>query len=134
MRILALFITIFCLLPIAKCVDWPNWRGPKCDGISTEKLPSELPKSLPVAWTTEVGTGFCTVSVQGGRVLTMGNAKGKDTVWCLSATDGRVLWKHTYDCPLDPRYYEGGPGSTPTIYGGSGYTPVSYTHLRAHET
>ena len=24
-------------------------------------------------------------------MLTMGNAKGKDTVWCLNATDGRVL-------------------------------------------
>ena len=36
--------------------------------------------------------------------------------------DGRVLWKHAYDCPLDPLYYEGGPGSTPTIFNGSVYT------------
>ena len=122
MIILALFIAAFCILPAAKGADWPNWRGPRYNGISTEKLPHDLPKSLPVAWTIEVGTGFCTVSVQGGRVLTMGNAKGKDTVWCLNATDGRALWKHTYDCPLDPRYYEGGPGGTPTIYNGSVFT------------
>ena len=122
MRILAFFIVAFCLLPPAKGADWPNWRGPKYDGISAEKLPRDLPKALPVAWTTEVGTGFCTVSVQGDRVLTMGNSKGKDTIWCLNAADGRVLWKYTYDCPLDPRYYEGGPGSTPTIFDESVYT------------
>ena len=91
MRILAFFIVAFCLLPPAKGADWPNWRGPKYDGISAEKLPRDLPKALPVAWTTEVGTGFCTVSVQGDRVLTMGNSKGKDTIWCLNAADGRIL-------------------------------------------
>ena len=122
MKILALCIATFCLLSSAKGADWLNWRGPKYDGISTEKLPSDLPKSLPVAWTMEVGTGFCTVSVRGDRVLTMGNSKGKDTIWCLNAADGRILWKHTYDCPLDPRYYEGGPGSTPTIFDESVYT------------
>ena len=122
MRILALFIVAFCLLPPAKGADWPNWRGPKYDGISAEKLSRDLPKSLPVAWTTELGTGFCTVSVRGDRVLTMGNAKGKDTIWCLNSADGRVHWKYTYDCPLDPRYYEGGPGSTPTIFDESVYT------------
>ena len=122
MKILALVIAGVCLLPRVHGADWPNWRGPKFDGISTEQLPREFPKALPIAWTTEVGTGFSTVSVKDGKLVTIGNAKGKDTVWCLNATDGRVLWKHTYDCALDPRYYEGGPGSTPTIFGGSVYS------------
>jgi len=69
MRILALFIVAICLLPSAKGADWPNWRGPKHDGISIEKIPRDLPKSLPVAWNAEVGTGFSIVSVQEGRVL-----------------------------------------------------------------
>ena len=121
MRILALFIGAFCLLPSAKGADWPNWRGPKHDEMSTEKLPRDLPKSLPVAWNAEVGTGFSSVSVQEGRVLTMGNANGKDTIWCLNSADGRVHWKYTYDCPLDPLYYGGGPGSKPTIFDGAVY-------------
>src|SRR5262249_4451101 len=25
------------------------------------------------------------------------------------------IWKHSYDCQLGPKYYEGGPGSTPTV-------------------
>lgn len=129
MKTLSLFIVTFCLLPLVQGADWSNWRGPKYDGISTEKLPSVLPKSLPVSWTTEVGTGFCTVSVQGDRVVTMGNFKEKDTIWCLSAVNGRVLWKHTYDCPLDPLYYEGGPGSTPTIFNGAVYSLSKKGHV-----
>ena len=129
MKTLSLFIVTFCLLPLVQGADWSNWRGPKYDGISTEKLPSDLPKSLPVSWTTEVGTGFCTVSVQGDRVVTMGNIEEKDTIWCLSAANGRVLWKHTYDCPLDPLYYEGGPGSTPTIFNGAVYSLSKKGHV-----
>ena len=124
-----LLTVLHCLLLPAKGADWPNWRGPKYDGISTEKLPSDLPKSLPVAWSTEVGTGFCTVSVQGERVVTMGNIKEKDTIWCLNAANGRVLWKHVYDCPLDPLYYEGGPGSTPTIFNGAVYSLSKKGHV-----
>ena len=128
MRISILFIAGICLLPRANGADWANWRGPEFAGISKEILPRELPKALPTAWTTEVGTGFCTVSVVGDRMVTMGNAKGKDTIWCFNAADGRVLWKHTYDCPLDPLYYEGGPGSTPTIFGGSVYSLSKQGH------
>ena len=121
MRMPILLVAASCFYSPATGADWPNWRGPRYDGVSAEKLPRDLPDSLPVAWTSEVGTGFSTVSVQGDRLLTMGNAKEKDTIWCLNATDGRVHWKHTYDCPLDSLYYEGGPGSTPTIFDGSVY-------------
>lgn len=102
--------------------DWPNWRGPNFDGISSEKIPANLPESLPIAWKANVGIGFCTVSVAGDRVLTMGNQDDRDTIWCFDAKTGKVLWKHTYDCPLDPLYYEGGPGGTPSIHNGSVYT------------
>ncbi len=120
---------VFCLalLPLpGKSADWPNWRGPEHDGISEETISGELPGELPVHWRAQVGTGFSTVSVAGDRVLTMGNRTLKgvetDTVWCLSARTGRVLWQHSYPCALDPLYYEGGPGATPTIHEGAVYT------------
>jgi outer membrane protein assembly factor BamB len=102
--------------------DWPHWRGPNYDGITRESLPQALPDSLPVLWTAEVGIGFSSFSSIGDRVLTMGHAKGKDTVWCLDADSGEVIWSHSYDCELHPKYYEGGPGGTPTIHEGSVYT------------
>lgn len=123
-RSLLLFVLVAPALMSA--ADWPNWRGPAYDGISTETIPSDLPAELPVRWTAQVGIGFSTVSVAGDKVLTMGNrtvsGKETDTVWCLSAKTGKVIWQHSYPCALDPLYYEGGPGATPTIHEGSVYT------------
>lgn len=113
---------LFLIVTPLSAVDWPNWRGPDYDGISKEAFPDTLPETLPVAWQTKVGIGFCTVSVVGDKVLTMGNENDKDTVFCLDAETGAVLWSHTYDCELDPLYYEGGPGGTPTIHEGAVYT------------
>ncbi len=120
-RIFAVAFT--CLFPIlSPAGDWPNWRGPDRNGISQETIPENLPTELPIAWRAKIGIGFCSISVLGERVVTMGNSDDHDTIWCLSAADGRVLWQHTYPCPLDPLYYEGGPGGTPTIYKGRVYT------------
>ncbi len=106
----------------APAEDWPNWRGPSFDGITEEKIPENLPDELPVIWRAKVGVGFSTVAVKGNRVLTMGNKDGVDTVWCLDAKTGDELWKHSYKCELDPRYYEGGPSATPTIDGDDVFT------------
>lgn len=102
--------------------DWPNWRGPRFDGVSPESVPAALPGSLPVAWRAKVGTGFSSFAVVGDCVLTMGNANDRDTVWCFDVDTGEVRWKHSYACELDPLYYEGGPGATPTVHEGVVYT------------
>lgn len=129
-RLLPLFLIP--ILPLS-AADWPNWRGPSYDGISTETIPADLPGELPVRWTAKVGIGFSTVSVAGDKVVTMGNRtlsdKETDTVWCLSARTGRVLWQHSYPCALDPLYYEGGPGAAPTIHDGSVYTLSKKGHV-----
>lgn len=119
-----LLIVIFAVLsfPELKGDDWPNWRGPNFDGISNEILPDPLPETLPVAWEANVGTGFASFSAVENRLLTMGNRDDRDIVWCFDAKSGEVLWKHEYDCELDPLYYEGGPGGTPTIHDCSVYT------------
>ena len=127
MKTALILIVILLLFPvIPKAADWPNWRGPDYNGISKEAIPADLPEILPVKWTAKVGIGFSTVSVAGDRVLTMGNVTlsgvETDTVWCLDAASGKVLWQHAYPCALDPLYYEGGPGGTPTIHNGSVYT------------
>jgi outer membrane protein assembly factor BamB len=125
-------LVLLSTLPVS-AADWPNWRGPAYDGRSTETIPTSLPATLPVAWTAKVGTGFSTVSVAGEKVLTMGNRtlseQETDTVWCLSARTGKVLWQHSYPCALDPLYYEGGPGATPTIHDGSVYTLSKKGHV-----
>jgi outer membrane protein assembly factor BamB len=62
--------------------------------------------------------GFSSVTVSKGRLYTMGNnGSDTDTIWCLDAATGKVNWKHSYPCPLDAKYYEGGTSSTPIVDG-----------------
>ena len=116
--------------------DWPSWLGPEGTGVSTESgWKNNLEEQ---AWKAKVGVGFSTVSVAGGRAYTMGHdgrkSGGKETVYCLEAKTGKTVWTHSYPAPLIDYLHEGGPCSTPTVDGSTVYAPVSYTHLRAHET
>ena len=50
--------------------DWPQWRGPKRDGVWRETgiLESFPAGGLMVRWRAPVGMGLCTPVVSGGRV------------------------------------------------------------------
>lgn len=52
----------------------------------------------------------------------MGHFGGKETVWCLQAGTGDVVWKQSYRAERNSNLYEGGPGSTPTVDGDFVYT------------
>ncbi len=74
--------------------DWPQWRGPKRDNVSTEKgllqdWPPEGPKLLWKA--TGIGVGFSSVSVANGRIYTMGDHGDVGDVEALDL-DGKHLW------------------------------------------
>ena len=104
--------------------DWPCFRGPDRNGLSSEaelRWP-EGTNGLPVLWKASVGKGFSSFAVAQGRAVTMGNADGTDTVYCFDAETGAVLWKHSYPCDAQPLSYEGGPGSTPAVDSGRVYT------------
>ncbi len=112
----------------APAADWPQWRGPNRDGVSTEtgwttNWPDAGPKPL---WRTSLGVGFSSVSIVEGRLYTMGNRDNQDIVWCLDAASGRVLWQHTYDCKAGS--YPG-PRMTPTVHDGRVYTLSRDGHL-----
>ncbi len=108
----------------AIAADWPHWRGPNLDGISTETdwNPQAL-NDLNIVWEAEIGIGFSSVSVAGGRAYVMGNInRNTDVLYCFDAASGDELWRFEYAEPLNPKYYEGGPGSTPTVHEGKVYT------------
>ncbi|HXX95130.1 MAG TPA: PQQ-binding-like beta-propeller repeat protein [Planctomycetota bacterium] len=75
--------------------DWPQWRGPRRDGVSTEtgllqKWPAAGP---PLAWKTSgLGKGFSSVAVSGGALFTMGRRKGAQVLLSLDLRDGRERW------------------------------------------
>ena len=108
--------------------DWPNYRGPNHNGISDEvDWQGDWGDAGPkVLWRASVGTGSSSVVIADGRAYTMGNhgeeeEQQEDTVFCFDAETGELQWKHTYPCPLLPKYYEGGTLATPTVEGGAVY-------------
>jgi hypothetical protein len=117
-------------LPAAKptAADWPQWRGPARDGISTETGWNKDWTAHPPAklWTANVGLGMSSPVVADGKVIMHGNdGSGTDHVIALDAAGGKELWRHSYACataahemPIVPN----GPGATPTITGGLVYT------------
>jgi outer membrane protein assembly factor BamB len=111
--------------------DWPHWRGPSRDGISSEtgwfsRWPSNGPAKL---WESKVGIGFSSVAVSKGALFTMGNEQDKDIVHCLDALSGAKRWTHSYPCKLEPNNFEGGPLSTPSVDGDRLYTLSKEGHL-----
>ncbi len=47
--------------------------------------------------------------------------QGQERVLCFSAADGRLLWKHEYDCAYEISF-PAGPRATPTVDGERVYT------------
>jgi outer membrane protein assembly factor BamB len=120
---LLLIVAAVLLAANAPAADWPQWRGPNRNGTSAERVSAVWPADGPkVLWRASVGTGFSSISISQGRAYTMGNTNNEDTIWCFDARTGKNLWKHTYPAQLSPQWYEGGPGSTPTVDGSRVFT------------
>lgn len=114
---LRILLALGVLLPAARATEWPHWRGPDRNGISVEKYwLTAWPAAGPaILWKGSVGLGFSSVTVSAGRLYTLGHASGQDTVFCLDATTGREIWKHSYPAELGDKFYEGGTTGTPTV-------------------
>jgi outer membrane protein assembly factor BamB len=119
---LALALVVLFSLPAMRAADWPHYRGPALNGITTEKLPASLPAEPRQLWKRKVGTGVSAATVVGERVFTMGNDGNQDVVFALDAATGKEAWKHKFRLPVDAKNFEGGPRSTPTHDGGRLYT------------
>jgi outer membrane protein assembly factor BamB len=83
--------------------EWARFRGPNGTGISHVKtIPSKITGS-DIHWKVELpGTGHSSPVLWGERVFltTTGDKSGGLYVLCLSARDGRLLWRK--DFPLTP--------------------------------
>jgi outer membrane protein assembly factor BamB len=120
---LSWIVTVALLASNVPAADWAQWRGPGRNGVSLEKVSAAWPAEGPkVLWRASVGTGFSSMSISQGRLYTMGNTNNEDTIWCFEARTGKSIWHHSYAAQLGPQWYEGGPGSTPTVDGNRVFT------------
>ena len=120
--------------------DWPQWLGPNRDSVwresgIIEKFPANGP---PVLWRASIGGGYAGPVVAEGRVyvadrqLSQGASnpadpfqrteiRGYERVLCLNEADGKLIWKHEYECPYSISY-GAGPRVAPLVSGGQVYT------------
>jgi outer membrane protein assembly factor BamB len=101
--------------------DWPQFRGPNRDGHSTETgLLKEWPKEGPrLVWqVNDLGRGYATPSVAGGRIYLMSNQGLEDEfVSALDVKDGKKIWSTRIGKVGNPNQQPNFPAarSTPTV-------------------
>ncbi|MEX2175466.1 MAG: PQQ-binding-like beta-propeller repeat protein [Pirellulaceae bacterium] len=124
---------------LAAAADWPQWRGPERNGISTETgLLKEWPKEgPPLVWQVkEIGDGYSTPAVVGERIYLISN-EGMDNeyVQALATADGKEAWRTRIGKvgPNDGPQYPGSRG-TPTVDGERLYALGSDGDLACLET
>ena len=114
--------------------DWPQWLGPQRNGNSTEKV--EPWTSEPaVVWKAEVGSGFSSPVVAGGRAFIharIGQAQEEEVV-AFDALTGNVIWRDKYTRAPYVSAVGGGPAATPTVSGNRIFTFGISGTLSCHE-
>jgi outer membrane protein assembly factor BamB len=93
-RCLVVCSLLLILTSPAAAENWPQWRGPHNDGISTEtNLPTEWSATKNVLWKLKMpGMGGSTPAIWGDRMF-LTSAEGNDIVLLCVSTDGKELWK-----------------------------------------
>ncbi len=107
------------MLQEARADDWPQYRGPKRDGVSRETgLLQSWPEDGPrLVWTfRDAGAGFSPPSIVGNHFYCMGSKDKDDYVFALDSRTGEPLWSTSVG-PRRPTDWGDGPCSTPTVDG-----------------
>lgn len=106
-----------------KPVDWTEWRGPQRNGVLTGvAAPKVWPPKLTKQWRSEVGLGYSTPLVVGGRVFAFGRQGEEEVLTAIDASTGKTIWRTAYAAPFklpDGTGKHGlGPKSTPAYADG----------------
>jgi hypothetical protein len=75
--------------------DWPQWRGPTLNGVSTEKnLPVRWGTSENISWKLAMPSGSGATPIVWGNHIFLNVADGDDLyLWCVDKTKGTLIWK-----------------------------------------
>lgn len=98
--------------------DWPQWRGPNGDGLSTETgLLTTWPEGGPeILWQAGSGDGYSGMSVADGRLYTLYGRDSDELLVCLDAESGEQIWQYRVDSKFTNNFGHG-PRCTPTVDG-----------------
>src|SRR5688572_16733562 len=107
--------------------EWDQWRGPARDGsVSGKNVPAAWPEALQRTWRVEVGEGYSSPVVAGGRAFVHGRRDPEEIVASINLADGKVLWEQKYQANFKKNQYAvqmaKGPNSTPLVIGNRLFT------------
>lgn len=123
MKHLALAILLSLVTQSLSAGDWPAFRGPNGDGISTEKnVPTEWSKDKNIKWKVALpGDGNSSPIVSNGKVFVTcsANRGGTRSLYCLDRLDGKQLWVKSVAFEAGEVTHQTNPycGSTPVADG-----------------
>ena len=96
MKCASIFTVTFVILSAtAFSADWPQWRGPNRDGISSETgLLQQWPDAGPkLRWmATDIGTGYSSPVIRGGRVYLQTTRGDEEFALALDERSGEQIW------------------------------------------
>ncbi len=99
--------------------EWPQWRGPNRDGVSTETgLMKSWPEGGPPrAWLFEdCGVGYSAPAIVGDRLYTMGARNDEEQLIAIDVATGKEAWQAPIGKMLENNWGDG-PRGTPTVDG-----------------
>lgn len=98
-QLLAVGVSCGMLSPLL-AADWPQFRGPGSQGVSTETgLPAKWDATHGLVWKTALpGAGASSAIIVGDRVFLTcftdpGSSKMARHLICVNRTDGKILWQ-----------------------------------------
>src|SRR5437870_5899584 len=93
------FVSFIATQLLAFGSDWPQYRGPSHDGISTETMAKWPSSGLHNLWKVPTPGGFSSFAVARGRAFTLINRLeeyvGREACIALDADTGKELWATT---------------------------------------
>ncbi len=119
-RSISALVTAIILGWSLSAADWPQFLGPKRDGVAPEtgsiqRWSKEGPALL---WQKPVGDGFSGPVIAGERLLLFHRVGNQEVVDCLNAGTGKEMWKYAYATNYEDQLGKGdGPRATPVIAG-----------------
>ncbi len=120
-RAICAIAVFFVCQSLSNAEEWPNWRGPNRNDLSTEHSGYRAGAWLAEQplWVAEVGEGSSSPIVVAGVVYSFTWRKNQEVLSALDATSGKELWSTSYNAPRYGREAEGDQG----LYSGPSSTP-----------
>src|SRR4051794_13490541 len=85
----------------AKFEEWPQWLGPRGDGISTDPIAEKWAAGGPAKlWDQKVGLGYSRPIGFDEKVYLFSQNGNLDALTAFDADSGKVLWSQSYPCTI----------------------------------